>query len=248
MTTPSAVEAPAHIPLVASCGSVASLADTAHCDASPRRLPVSVKFDAPMAELGELRAECIARGQSKEFMRETLEVRCRRLFPRDLIVAQVPTKKGGLRVVGVLRRSLRWCKVESRCIVYVDYLYVMRSHRGQGIGRKLLESAMLYGRKPKPVGLMVAGSEANVCAVALYESVGFGWTDRSCTEMLAPEAAVARLATMRTSPTDATPKSETTSILEEQAVEAEIAQLSLTHAPNPPPAGSDAHASAHTSA
>lgn len=195
-------EAAQLLPAVESCGSLASLADTTRADVPPTRPVCVVKFDSSMAELGELRAECVARGQSRAFLRDTFEVRCRKLFPRDLIVAKVPTRKGGLRTVGALRRSLRWCKEEGRCIVFVDFVFVLRGHRGQGIGRRLLESAMLHGKKPKPVGLVVAGSEANVSAVALYESLGFRWTDGSRAEMLATEEAVRRLAAARASPAD----------------------------------------------
>ena len=137
------------------------------------------------------------RGQSREFLRETFDVRCKQLYPRDIILAQAPTRKGGVRTVGALRRSLRWCKEEARRIVHIDFVYVLRSHRGQGVGRKLLECAMLHGSKIKPVALVVAGSEANVSAVGLYESLGFCWVEGQRAHMVAPEAAVVRLAVSR---------------------------------------------------
>ncbi|KAJ1621666.1 hypothetical protein T492DRAFT_846893 [Pavlovales sp. CCMP2436] len=169
---------------------------------------ITLRFDASRAELGELKAECVQRGQHRSFLHDTFEKRDRQLFPRDLLLALTPTKKGGFRTVGVLRRSLRYNKEENRRIVYVDFIYVLKSNRGQGIGRKLLECAMLFGKVTKPVGLIVAGSESNVPATALYKSLGFQWVDDTCAEMLAPESAVVQLAAMRSSPTDPTTKAE----------------------------------------
>jgi len=143
--------------------------------------------------LGEIRRECLERGQDKAFLDAIFKDRCKQLYPRDLLCVQVPTKKGGLRPVGMLRRTLRFNKQLGCNQVVIDFLYVLKSHRGMGLGRRLLEAGMLSGKKPKPCKLLVAGSEENVVAVKLYESLGFSWCSELRTDMSAPAAAVEAL-------------------------------------------------------
>jgi ribosomal protein S18 acetylase RimI-like enzyme len=190
------------LPAIASSCSLISLAETTLGDARPAPAPrararIDVRFDASASELGELRAECLERGQSRDFLRATFDARDAQLRPNDLLRATTPTRKGGgARTVGALRRSLRWDKAAGRRIVVIDFVYVLRSHRGLGVGRALLEAAMLHGKVAKPCALLVAGSESNVAAVGLYESLGFAWVEAAGeprVEMVAPAAAVERL-------------------------------------------------------
>lgn len=204
-TSPSTLKAPggassrSHGPQRhASTSSLASLASSCDTELVEHPRPVvSVSPAKSAAGLGEIRKECIARGQDPEFLKGLLDSRCKQLFPRDLLVATVPTAGGGKRIVGMLRRTQRFLKEERRSMIVVDFVYVLRSHRGLGIGRQLLVEGMLSGKKPKPCSLLVAGSENNVVAVKLYESLGFRWASALRTEMRAPDSAVARLMEMR---------------------------------------------------
>lgn len=116
---------------------------------------------------------------SKKFLDGILANRDKQLYPRDLLVAYVPTKskKGtGQRAVGILRRSLKYDKEKNRSSVYIDFVWVMPEARGQRVGKKLLLEGIVAG-KQKDVRLMVAGSDSNRAACALYESVGFRWDE-----------------------------------------------------------------------
>merc|ERR1712087_733016 len=89
----------------------------------------------------------------------------------------------GRRVVGMLRRSMRFDKEAGRASLYIDFIWVVPEMRGRQIGRQLLLEGLLVG-KQKDVRLMVAGSGANKAAVGLYQSLGFHWTDSTESEML----------------------------------------------------------------
>jgi ribosomal protein S18 acetylase RimI-like enzyme len=56
---------------------------------------------------------------------------------------------------------------------YLEELYVVPSRRGQGLGRALLESAMDTSRAEGATRIDLGTSEADVAALALYESTGF---------------------------------------------------------------------------
>ena len=147
----------------------------------------------------ELLSEIIGRlrklKHSKKFLDGIFSSRDKQLYPRDLLVAYVPTKsrKGGsgLRAVGILRRSLKYDKEKNRSSVYIDFVWVMPECRGQQVGKRLLLTGIVVG-KQKDVRLMVAGSEANKAACRLYESVGFRWDETAPpkTEMLLDAALV----------------------------------------------------------
>lgn len=125
---------------------------------------------------------------SKRFLDAIFSARDKQLYPRDLLVAYVPSrsKKGsGLRAVGLLRRSFKFDKDKCRTAIYVDFLWVMPECRGQHVGKRLLLAGISVG-KEKDVRLVVAGSDSNKAACSLYESVGFRWdvTAPPKTEML----------------------------------------------------------------
>lgn len=56
---------------------------------------------------------------------------------------------------------------------YVEELYVAPPHRGQGLGRALLERALDVARDAGATRVDVGTSEADTAARALYESCGF---------------------------------------------------------------------------
>lgn len=56
---------------------------------------------------------------------------------------------------------------------YLEELYVVPDHRGQGLGRTLLEAAMVYARDRGAEHIDLGTSENDVAARALYESAGF---------------------------------------------------------------------------
>jgi GNAT superfamily N-acetyltransferase len=56
---------------------------------------------------------------------------------------------------------------------YLEELYVVPPRRGQGLGRALLEAAMETARAEGAIRMDLGTSEADVAALALYESAGF---------------------------------------------------------------------------
>jgi ribosomal protein S18 acetylase RimI-like enzyme len=56
---------------------------------------------------------------------------------------------------------------------YLEELYVVPERRGQGLGRALLEAAMGHARERGAAHIDLNTSEADVAALALYESAGF---------------------------------------------------------------------------
>jgi len=134
-------------------------------------------------ELGDVRGQLRKREHQRGFINSILDMRDRQLYPRDLLVAWVPARRGGQRPAGVVRRSLKFDKAAGRSSLHVDFVWVAPEFRGQQIGRALLVESLLFG-KPKDVRLEVAGSVSNLVAIRLYESLGFRWTDAFCAEML----------------------------------------------------------------
>ena len=134
------------------------------------------------AELCEIIGELRKRKHEKEFITKIFEKRDKQLFPRDLLVAYVPTKRGGLRAAGLLKRSLKF-DARRGSHICIDFVWVLSDFRRLGIGRRLLMDGLIAGR-PKAVRLLVAGSDNNFRAVGLYESLGFRWVDRMMNDMM----------------------------------------------------------------
>ena len=63
--------------------------------------------------------------------------RDKQLFPRDLLVAYVPTRRGGLRAAGILKRSLKF-DARRGSHICIDFVWVLSDFRRQGVGRRLL--------------------------------------------------------------------------------------------------------------
>lgn len=110
-----------------------------------------------LAELGEVRAH-LKKKQERGFLVDIFEKRDKQLFPRDLLVAFVPTRRsgrakvdgdgdcrGGRRAVGILRRTLKFDKVQRCSSLYIDFVWVMKEARGLHIGRKLLNAGIQLG-------------------------------------------------------------------------------------------------------
>ena len=62
---------------------------------------------------------------------------------------------------------------QERPIGHIDELYVVPEHRGDGIGRVLLEALLERARERGAPSVGLVTGEANADARALYESVGF---------------------------------------------------------------------------
>eukprot|EP00325_Prymnesiales_sp_UTEX-LB-985_P002152 CAMPEP_0174705988 /NCGR_PEP_ID=MMETSP1094-20130205/9005_1 /TAXON_ID=156173 /ORGANISM="Chrysochromulina brevifilum, Strain UTEX LB 985" /LENGTH=258 /DNA_ID=CAMNT_0015904213 /DNA_START=53 /DNA_END=829 /DNA_ORIENTATION=+ len=156
--------------------------------------------------LAEVRGALKKLKHDKNFLAKIFATRDRQLFPRDIITAVVPTKKGGDRPIAMLRRSLIFDKAKNRKALSIDFVWVMPEFRSCGIGRLLLQEGILVGR-PKDVHLQVAGSEANTAAVGLYQSFGFAWDDDAPdkTEMILLAESVEAAASMSREQTAAPP-------------------------------------------
>ena len=161
---------------------------------------------ASIEELGDVLGALRKLKHDRNFIAKIFESRDKQLFPRDLLVATVPTRKGGRRPVGVIRRTLRFNQKKRTTDLSIDFVWVMPDYRSCGMGRQLMGAALVSG-KPKDVYLQIAGSEANKAALGLYTSLGFVWeqheeTAKEKTEMILvaelAEAAVSKLAARRT--------------------------------------------------
>ena len=152
-------------------------------------------LDELVALRGQIKKLRNERSFDKDFLRGIFEKRDKQLLPRDLLAAFLPTRRStrtgaaaaasgavARRAVGILRRSLKVDK-RGRCSLFIDFVFVSQEARGLHIGRALLNAGIRLG-KQKDVKLSVAGSDQNLAAVKLYESVGFRWTSEQKTEML----------------------------------------------------------------
>ena len=140
---------------------------------------VSIDTATSVEPLSEIIGRLRKLKHSKKFLDSIFSSRDKQLYPRDLLVASVPSKskKGtGQRAIGILRRSLRYDKEKNCSSVYIDFVWVMPEFRGMQIGKKLLLAGIVVGRA-KDVRLQVAGSDGNTVACGLYESVGFRWDE-----------------------------------------------------------------------
>lgn len=156
--------------------------------ASPRRGTepaggVTVRPCESVEALSEVRGRLRKMDHSQGFLASLFDQRDKQLYPRDLLVAWATSKRGKSRAVGIIRRSLKFDKKLNSSSLYIEFVWVFPECRGQHLGRMLLHAGLLIG-KPKDVRLVVAGSVNNLVAIRLYESVGFAWTDSSCSEML----------------------------------------------------------------
>ena len=88
------------------------------------------------AELCEIIGELRKRKHEKEFITKILEKRDKQLFPRDLFVAYVPTKRGGLRAAGLLKRSLKF-DARRGSHLCIDFVWVLSDFRRLGIGNSV---------------------------------------------------------------------------------------------------------------
>ena len=97
--------------------------------------------------------------QERGFLADVFDRRDKQLYPRDLLVAFVPTRRsgrakaavdasghGGRRAVGILRRTLKFDKVHCCSSLYIDFVWVMKEARGLQIGRKLLNAGVRLGQ------------------------------------------------------------------------------------------------------
>ena len=60
---------------------------------------------------------------------------------------------------------------------YLEDLYVVPAHRGRGLGRAIMETAMELARREGAIEMHLGTSEDDVAARALYESLGFSNRD-----------------------------------------------------------------------
>lgn len=148
---------------------------------------------------GQLRKLRNERSFDRAFLDALFDKRDKQLVPRDLLAAYLPTRRSGRtpeagdvfrrRAVGILRRSLKFDRARHCSSLYIDFVWVTKEARGLQIGRRLLAAGIRLG-KQKDVRLLVAGSDDNLAAVRLYESVGFRWTSPLKTEMLLEKSAL----------------------------------------------------------
>lgn len=167
-------------------------------------LELKVEPAQSLDELGEVRGRLKKLKHSPGFLASVFDERDKQLCPRDLLVAWVPSRGkrakraaaegnvspdvaakrvAGRRILGLLRRSLKFDKEQGKASLYIDFIWVMPEMRGRQVGRQLLLHGLQLG-KQKDVRLLVAGSDANKAAVGLYSSVGFRWVDSTQSEML----------------------------------------------------------------
>lgn len=72
-----------------------------------------------------------------------------------------------------------------RTFVYINDLCVSEAHRGQGIGKALMEYAIAYAKDRGAEALELNVAEFNESAIALYESMGLRTRNRRMELLLA---------------------------------------------------------------
>ena len=75
--------------------------------------------------------------------------------------------------VGVGQLRFREWLLTGEPICYLEELYVVPDHRGQGHGRALMESAMRVARERGATTIELTTSATDTAARALYERLGF---------------------------------------------------------------------------
>jgi ribosomal protein S18 acetylase RimI-like enzyme len=105
---------------------------------------------------------------------EALAERCSRLLGGALMSALLAGD--GPDGVAVVRfRDSLWVEAPE---AYLEELYVAPEHRGQGLGRALLDGALELSRERGARYIGVATSTADSEALGLYESAGFSNLER----------------------------------------------------------------------
>ena len=98
---------------------------------------VTVEPVRSIEELAEVRTRLRKLNHDRNFLDWMFHTRDKQLFPRDLLVACVPTrrcaKSGGRRPVGILRRTLKYDKKRNRSSIYIDFVWVMEEQRGRQV-------------------------------------------------------------------------------------------------------------------
>ena len=93
---------------------------------------------------------------------------------RELIEAgEVTILLGGEGDVGLVQLRFRPSIWSDSLEAYLQELYVAPAHRGRGIGRALLETAVGLARDRGASSIDLATSVDDVAAIGLYESAGF---------------------------------------------------------------------------
>jgi ribosomal protein S18 acetylase RimI-like enzyme len=80
---------------------------------------------------------------------------------------------GGSGPDGFAQIRLRYSAYTGGRDAYLEELYVAPAKRGRGLGRALLEAAMVAAREEGAQHMELGTSEADTAARSLYESAGF---------------------------------------------------------------------------
>ena len=99
----------------------------------------------------------------------------------DDAVAPSPFKlffavEGG-ELCGMLSLAITPTTQGAGCFGYLDDVFVLEQHRGQGIGAKLMREALDYARRSGCVRVELGTRRDNVHARRLYERLGFQQVD-----------------------------------------------------------------------
>jgi ribosomal protein S18 acetylase RimI-like enzyme len=98
---------------------------------------------------------------------------------RDLLAReQITVLVGGSGPDGVAVLSFRPSLWTEALECYLAELYVVPGHRGRGLGRALLDTALELARGTGADYICLATSEDDVAARSLYESSGFSHRER----------------------------------------------------------------------
>ena len=97
---------------------------------------------ASIEELGDVLGALRKLKHDRNFIAKIFESRDKQLFPRDLLVATVPTRKGGRRPVGVIRRTLRFNQKKRTTDLSIDFVWVMPEKTEMILVAELAEAAV----------------------------------------------------------------------------------------------------------
>lgn len=96
-----------------------------------------------------------------------------RFCHRDSVILVASDQQAGERLVGFVQLYPSFSSVSMRRIWILNDLFVQPSHRGQGVGRQLLDAAEQYARETGAIRVVLETQVSNLPAQALYESRGY---------------------------------------------------------------------------
>lgn len=96
------------------------------------------------------------------------------LFGDHPIATVLLARDDNSNVLGMASYSLLWPASGTRCQLFLTELYVRDEHRGNGVGRALLNRLVEIAQEHNAMRVAWTARRNNVAAQSFYESLGYG--------------------------------------------------------------------------